>query len=464
MFNRLLLSLLIVGCGIIIITRNPVIRREVLGTTGLGSEKIAVSGTGSMYPTFPKGEGKDPKQLAEETVATVDMNYYPSGFEFEGKDYLTYQLKRGDIVDFENAKTDEITSKEYNESRGFVKRLIGLPGDTVEIRDGQVLINGEALKEPYTALPHSTFGGDFLSDCTPLKIPDNKYFVLGDNRKGSSDSRFELGLIDGKDILHVLPYEKQLGKYDSLWHDPTNDSNPNTRIKLDKQKYLEIINQKRQTENLKPLKYNQKLEKSAQLRGENVLKYNDFSFEATRSGYTMENSMADAGYWNPVWAEAFVRGYYEADELGENILEFPKWQKFLLDPQFEDIGISEVQGQINGCPTQIIVQHLAGYIPPHYTQQEVSSWKNGLESLKKVQTGWLDLSTNPDSHEFYQSHKADIDHLNQIISTRIDHIQAIVNKMDSNQWLLKTEKDYINQEKSLSQEQNNLADKLNGSQ
>jgi hypothetical protein len=159
-----------------------------------------------------------------------------------------------------------------------------------------------------------------------------------------------------------------------------------------------------------------------------------------------------------------VRGYYEADELGENIFEFPKWQKFLLDPDFEDIGIAEVQGQINGCPTQIIVQHLAGYVPPHYTAEEISSWRNGLDSLKKVQSGWLDLKTNPDSQQFYSSHQTDIDHLNQIIAQRIQHLEAIVSKMNSNQWLTKVEKNYIDQEKSLSKEQNELAKKLNENQ
>ncbi len=462
MINRILLSLLLIASLFIAVTRNPVLRREVLGKTGFATEKIALSGTGSMYPTFPKGEGSDRQELAEQTVATIEMDYYPAGLKIGGKEYFDYQLKRGDIVDFENKVTDEITTKEYNEARGFVKRLVGLPGDTIEIRDGQVLINGEAQKEPYTALPYSTFGGDFLPDCTKLKIPENKYFVLGDNRKGSSDSRFELGLIDESDITHVLPYEKQLGIYDKLWHDPLLDSNPNSKIKLDKQKYVELINQKRTAKNLKPLKYNQLLEKSAALRGNNVLKFNDFSFDATRSGYTMEDSMAEAGYWNPTWSEAFVRGYYEAEELGENIFEFPKWQKFLLDPQFEDIGISEVQGKINGCPTQIIVQHLAGYIPPNYTKEELTSWQNGLDSLKKVQSGWADLATNPVSAELYNQHKADVDRLNQIISLRIEHFEVIVNKMKNNEWLKKQEKDYIDQEKTLSREQNELARKLNG--
>ncbi len=461
MLNKLLLILLICSILAAVTMRTPDIRRKVLAAPGVFTEQIALSGTGSMYPTFPKGEGKDSQDLANQTVATIDMYYYPSGFKISGRDFFTRQLKRGDIVDFENLKTDEITSEKYSEARGFVKRLIGLPGDVVEIRDGQVLINGEALKEPYTALPHSTFGGDFLADCTPLKIPENKYFVLGDNRKGSSDSRFELGLIDETDIGHVLPYEKQLGKYDSLWHDPTNDDNPNTRIKLDKQQYLSILNEKRQSKGLKPFKLNDALSKSAALRGANVLKFNDFSFEATRSGYSMERSMKDSGYWNPTWAEAFVRGYYEASELGENIFEFPKWQKFLLNPDFEDIGIAEVQGQINGCPTQIIVQHLGGYVPPNYKADEIKSWKDGLESIKKNQTGWASITTKPEMATFYSEHKADVDRMNQIIELRLLHLEAIVAKMEANEWLLETEKQYIEEEKILSKEQKELAEKLN---
>jgi signal peptidase I len=461
MLNKVLLIFLVIVLFIIVLNRSQDIRRLILAPIGIATEKIVLSGTGSMYPTFPKGEGDDPQMLAEQTVATIDMYYFPSGFKIGGRDFFTRPLKRGDIVDFENAKTEEITAEKYNEKRGFVKRLIGLPGDTLEIRDGQVVINGEVLKEPYTALAHSTFGGDFLADCTPLKIPDQKYFVLGDNRKSSSDSRYELGLIDETDIAHVLPYENQLGKYDALWHDPSNDDNPNSRIKLDKAKYVEIINQKRQAKGLTPLKLNEALSKSAALRGANVLKYNDFSFEATKSGYTIKDSMKEAGYWNPKWAEAFIRGYYEADELGENILEFPKWQKFLLDPELDDIGIAEVQGQINGCPTQVIVQQAGGYIPPTYTENEIQSWRNGLESLKKVQDGWASVSSAPEMNTFYQEHKADIDRINQIIAIRIAHIGAIVAKMEANEWLLETEKQYIEEEKILSKEQKELAEKLN---
>lgn len=461
MLNKLLLILVFVSFIAAMIARTPDVRRKVLSVPGTFTEKIALSGTGSMYPTFPKGEGKDPLELAEQTVATIDMYYYPSGIKIGDQEYLARKLQRGDIVDFENAKTEEITSEKYNETRGFVKRLIGLPGDTVEIRDGQVLINGVAISEPYTALPHSTFGGDFLADCTKLTIPENKYFVMGDNRKGSSDSRYELGLINEADIQHVLPYEKQLGKYDSLWHDPADDSNPNTRIKLDKQKYIDLINEKRQAKGLKPFKLNEALSKSAALRGVEVLKSNDFSFEATRSGYSMEDSMKDAGYWNPTWAEAFIRGYYEADELGENIFEFPKWQKFLLNPELEDIGIAEVQGQINGCPTQVIVQHMGGYIPPEYTADEIQSWKNGLESLKKAQLSWQDIVTNPAASTFYQNHQSDVDRMNQIISQRISIREAIVAKMTANQWLRETEKAFIEDDRKLSQEQKELVEKLN---
>lgn len=421
-------------------------------------DAIPIAGTGSMYPTFPKGHGKSLEEQTQEIVGTSGMQPYPNGIVLFGKRYFDYKIGRFDIVSFSNKKTFEITKRDTGEESGFVKRVIGLPGDTIEIRDGLVNLNDEPLKEVYTAKARSTFGGDFITDCQKTTVPDGKLFVMGDNRKGSLDSRYELEFISYDDIDHVIPFIKQTGVLSEHWRNTEHDLEDSSKLTLDRTQYLTLLNEKRAEEKLPPLKYQAKLQESAKLRANVILKYDDLSFEAKKSGYTMEKAMQDAGYSNIVYGEAPLQGYYEADELIENEFEFPNLKKFLLNKDYQEIGIAEVEGQINGCPTQVIVQQVAGYVPPNYKKEDIQSWKDGLTRLKEIQSGWRELTTY---REFYEANKTDVDKINEVIQIRINHLEAIVSRMEKNQWLTSQEEKYITDEKQLSDEQNQLAAKLN---
>lgn len=87
--------------------------------------------------------------------------------------YRLHDPQRGDIIVFRDPRTDD---------RKLIKRIVGLPGETVEIGNGDVFINGELLEEPHQ---ESTSRNDRKS----VSIPGDHYYVLGDNRSNSSDSR-----------------------------------------------------------------------------------------------------------------------------------------------------------------------------------------------------------------------------------------------------------------------------------
>lgn len=426
-------------------------------TLGYGTEAITISGTGSMYPTFPKGEGKDLKELAKQIVGTPGMIRYPNGLVIKGKRFFGYEIGKSDIVVIENDKIREMTKNMYGDSSGWVKRVVGMPGDSIELREGIVYLNGEPLKEPYTAQPHSTFGETFLSECKKITVPDNSVFVMGDNRKGSGDSR-EIGFVEMSAINHVLPLKDQKGVLDKAWRDTSRDFDEASKIKLDVDKYVQLLNVKRKEAGAREIKYQPKLEISASKRGKVILKFDDFSFEATQSGYTMSKAMRDANYSNIVWGEAPTQGYYEAEELIDNQFQFPESKKFLLDKTYQDVGIAEVEGEINGCPTQVIVQHFAGYVPPNYKKEDTESWKMSASKLREIQPGWADLKNNAN---FYQKNKGDVDRINEIIAIRIANISAIAARMEANQWLTATEQKMIDQDKPLYDEQEALANRLN---
>ncbi len=116
---------------------------------------------------------------------SMEPNFHDGQFLFVNKIvYMLHPPERGDVIVF---------IPPNNNSRDFIKRVIGLPGDTVEIVSGRVFINGSELPETYP-LNAATYSSG------PTTVPPEEYFVLGDNRNYSSDSH-AWGTVSVKKII-----------------------------------------------------------------------------------------------------------------------------------------------------------------------------------------------------------------------------------------------------------------------
>ncbi|MBI3396929.1 signal peptidase I [Candidatus Woesebacteria bacterium] len=114
----------------------------------------------SMQPNFPDAE----------YLLTEKVSYYLN------------DPKRGDVVVF---KPPALVSQDDE----FIKRVIGLPGEKLTVKDNHVYINTKRLKEEYLSTSLPTTGSSFLQEGQEYTIPAGKFFVMGDNRTNSSDSR-----------------------------------------------------------------------------------------------------------------------------------------------------------------------------------------------------------------------------------------------------------------------------------
>ena len=100
-----------------------------------------------------------------------------------------------------------------DENRDFIKRIIGLPGDVLDIQSGIVYINGEALDEPYVeSRDRFTLRRNEKFEAVPVKIPEDMYFALGDNRQNSQDGRYwgfvPKGHLKGPAFLRYWPLSR----------------------------------------------------------------------------------------------------------------------------------------------------------------------------------------------------------------------------------------------------------------
>ena len=129
--------------------------------------------------------------------ASMDPTFGTGDYIFTSK--VTYKLRsyhRGDIIVFKSPHNPDIE---------YIKRIIGVPGDVVMVKDGEVFVNGRQLKEDYIAAKTNLWEGGFSKNGEGTKIEDGMLFVMGDNRPRSSDSR-EFGPITQESVIGQVFY------------------------------------------------------------------------------------------------------------------------------------------------------------------------------------------------------------------------------------------------------------------
>lgn len=420
---------------------------------GLRTIPVPVVGTGSMYPSlfWSKAEGgpeDEAKQVVEEYRTTPHLYRRFGGITILGHVLFHKSVGYGDMVAFKNAKTTEILQSEGKDTgAGFIKRVIGIPGDTIELRDGFVYRNDSLLSEPYIDAPRSTYGGTGLADCIKSVIPLGYYFVLGDNRKVSSDSRYELGLIQEGDIEFTLPYDDQQ-IYHSLWRDTSKDSELLGQPSLSADEFLSLVNGERKLKGVARLTLKQSLIKSATARGEHLLK-------DPKTSYDMKQAVASSGYTNILLGEFVSHGHFTAKELLENLLFNSGTAKQIINKDYTDLGIAAVDREVNGCPTQIIVGHLGGYIEASYDQSTVDSWHALLNNLSSTIPSWEAAVGNNNINQDKLSTLLTILHRRQSLA------MEIVAVMDKKAWLTDDQLQRIKNDSSDASTAETLATELN---
>jgi signal peptidase I len=171
-----------------ILTRKERIRREVVAWTWVVVIFLLINGTLGQARVIPSGSMEKTLLIGDHLI--MSRVGYDAGVPFTNWHVpLWRNPRRQQIVIFRSIVPPD--------AQDIIKRVIGLPGETVDIHDGAVWINGQKLQENYTTGPTERYETPM-----PYKVPENCYFVLGDNRGNSYDSRYE-GCIPRNKIIGV---------------------------------------------------------------------------------------------------------------------------------------------------------------------------------------------------------------------------------------------------------------------
>lgn len=137
-----------------------------------------------MQPNQVKGASMEPGLLSGEYIFTSKVTY-----KFR-------PIERGDVIVFKSPRNPDIE---------YIKRVIGLPGDTVLFEDDLVSVNGVVLEEPYISDKTTLWEGGYIKEGESIVVSEGELIVLGDNRPRSSDSR-EFGPVPISSIIGQVFY------------------------------------------------------------------------------------------------------------------------------------------------------------------------------------------------------------------------------------------------------------------
>lgn len=143
------------------------------------------------------------------TIVEKDMLFMLKVGKIEAGDIASYRSHLTiDARDYEALNFIQKLLHKEGERKNLIKRVVATPGDTIQIENGNVYINGLALDEPYI--------NSFTTGHVPLQtVPEGKYFMMGDNRASSLDSR-DLGFVDEEDLIGKVLFRfmplKSIGK------------------------------------------------------------------------------------------------------------------------------------------------------------------------------------------------------------------------------------------------------------